>query len=201
MKKLIVVAALGVAAITVRADENMTATPASSESWFQASLTPDIAIHPKTTEINGFAINVWGENPQHSFNLGIVNGSTGDSAGFSLGIVNYDDSYNGFQAGVVNYSKQNFTGLEYGLVNIAEGEFNGWQDGWVNISKGTFVGLQSGYVNVSENFTGLQLGLVNYSQHLHGVQVGLANIAMNNGWFDDMPDKFAKGFVIVNWSF
>ena len=69
------------------------------------------------------------------------------------------------------------------------------------ISKGRFTGFQNGVVNVSEEFHGLQLGLVNYSQNLHGVQIGLANIAINNGWFDDFPDKLATGFPIVNWSF
>jgi len=192
MKKLLIVSAFIVGAASVRAGDS---------SIFQASLTPDIAIHSRTTEINGVAINIWGENPQHGFNLGIVNGSTGDSAGFSLGIVNYDESYMGLQAGIVNVSSRNYIGVQKGIVNISRGEFKGWQDGYVNVSRGTFIGFQSGYVNVSENVRGLQLGLVNYAQNLHGVQVGIANIAMNNGWFDRFPDDLAKGFPIVNWSF
>jgi len=177
MKKLLIISAVVVCAAAVRADE----------SAFQASLTPDIAVHPKTTQINGFAINVWGENPQHSFNLGFVNGSTGDSKGFSVGLVNYSESY---------------TGVQWGIVNYSNGDFKGWQDGWVNISKGTFTGFQHGTVNVADKFSGFQLGWVNYSKNLSGgLQIGLANIALNNGWFDDMPDKFAKGFPIVNWSF
>ena len=164
MKKLFIVSALVVSAIALRADE--------TSSAFQASLTPNIAVHPKTTEIRGFAINIWGENPQHAFNFGIVNGSTGQSSGFSWAFVNYDDSYTGVQWGMVNYSKENF---------------KGWQSGMVNYSKG--------------NVRGFQNGIVNYAENLHGVQMGLINIAANNDWFKGMPDKFAKGFPLFNWSF
>ena len=114
---------------------------------FQASLTPDIAIHPRTTEIDGLSLNIWGENPQHSLNLGFVNGSTGDSSGFSWGLVNYADTYTGVAWAWINYSKVKFTG---------------WQDGLLNVSQGNFIGLQSGWINVAEEFHGLQLGLVNY---------------------------------------
>lgn len=185
MKKLFIVSALVIGAMVARADENMNPAPAES-SGFQASLTPNIAIHPQTTVIRGFSINIWGKNPQHGFDLGVVNGSTGESGGFSAAVVNYSDSYSGVQWGVVNYST---------------GNFNGWQEGWVNISKGTFTGWQDGPVNISHDFHGLQSGFVNYTEHLHGIQLGLVNIALNNGWFDQMPDKFARGFPFFNWSF
>ncbi|HXE41405.1 MAG TPA: hypothetical protein VN516_00165, partial [Candidatus Baltobacteraceae bacterium] len=70
MKKLLILSAFVVVAVGVHADQSMS----SGSSAFQASLTPEIAIHSKDTEIRGFAINVWGENPQHAFNLGFVNG-------------------------------------------------------------------------------------------------------------------------------
>lgn len=168
MKKLLIVSAIVIGAVAVRADQTMS----SGSSAFQASLTPNIAVHSSTTEIRGFAINIWGENPQHAFNLGIVNGSTGDSSGFSWAMYNYDDSYTGVQWGIVNFSKENF---------------KGWQSGMVNYSKGDVRGLQN--------------GIVNYAEHLHGVQLGLINIAENNDWFKGMPDKFAKGFPFFNWSF
>lgn len=177
MKKIFIIAALVAGAVGVRADE----------SAFQASLTPDIAIDPRTTEIDGVSLNIWGENPQKSFTLGFVNGSTGDSEGFSVGLVNYDESYTGVHWGIVNYSSQKFVG---------------WQDGAVNVSQGYFKGFQHGYVNVAEEFHGFQLGWVNYADNLdNGVQIGLINIAVNNPWFTDFPDKLAKGFPIVNWSF
>jgi len=153
---------------------------------FQASLTPDVAIYNTTTEIDGFAINVWGQNPQHSLNLGIVNGSSGTSSGFAWGLVNYDETY---------------TGVAWGAINISYDSFTGWQDGLVNISQGTFTGLQSGWVNISAKFKGLQFGVVNYADTLNGVQIGLLNVDRDNPWFTQLPDKFATGFPILNWSF
>lgn len=153
----------------------------------QLSLTPDIALQSRTTTIHGLSLNIWGENQQKSLTLGIVNGSTGDSGGLSWGLVNYADSY---------------TGVAWGLVNVSQNSFVGWQHGWFNISRGTFSGFQSGWIlNFAGEFHGLQLGLVNYAENLHGVQLGFANIATNNPWFDEFPNKLAKGFPILNWSF
>ena len=153
----------------------------------QLSLMPDIAVQSRTTTINGLSLNIWGENPQHGLTLGIVNGSTGDSAGFTWGVVNYADSY---------------TGLSWGFVNVSTTSFVGWQHGWINVSQGTFVGFQSGWIcNFAEEFHGLQLGFVNYAANLRGVQLGFVNIAANNPWFNEFPDKLATGFPILNWSF
>lgn len=164
MKKLLVIAALVVSTAGLKA---------ADAPFFQASLTPDIAIYPKTTEISGIALDIWGENPQHSFNLGFVNGSTGDSSGFSWAFfVNYADSYTGVQWSMVNISRTSFVGWQAAMFNYSEGKFNG-----------------------------LQMGIVNYAENLHGVQIGFANIARNNGWFDEFPDQLATGFPFVNWSF
>ena len=161
-------------------------TSLHAEEVFQASLTPDIAIHSRTTEIHGLALSIWGENPQHALALGFVNGSTGDSGGLSWSLVNYADSY---------------TGVAWGIVNVSQNEFIGWQCGFFNVSQGTYVGFQSGGINVAKDYTGLQLGFVNYSENLHGVQLGFINVAMNNPWFTEFPNKLATGFPIVNWSF
>lgn len=153
----------------------------------QFSLTPDIALKSRTTTINGLSLSIWGENPQHSLTLGLVNGSTGDSGGFTWGLINYADSY---------------TGVSWGFVNVSTTSFAGWQHGWINVSQGTFAGFQSGWIfNYAEDFHGLQLGFVNYAENLHGVQLGFANIVRNNSWFDEFPDKLATGFPILNWSF
>ena len=176
MKKLILISALAIAVSRLTADE----------AAFQASLTPDIAIQPRSTQINGFAINIWGENQQHSLNLGFVNGSLGDSAGFTFGLVNYAESYTGIQWGFANYSGRNFVGLQIGDLNV---------------SQGSFQGVQYGYVNYAEEFQGLQLGAVNYAKNLRGIQLGLINVAMNNPWFKEFPDKLATGFPFFNWSF
>ena len=178
MKKTFVIAALAISVIGLQAEDSHP---------FQASLTPEIAIYPKTAEIRGLSLSIWGENPQQGVALGLVNGSSGDSAGFTLGLFNYAESYTGVAWGCVNYSKISFTGWQYGYVNISKGEFTGFQAGWI--------------FNYAQEFHGLQLGLVNYSENLHGVQIGLVNIAMNNTWFKEFPDKLATGFPIINWSF
>lgn len=157
-----------------------------ADAIFQASLVPDIAIHSRTTQINGFLLNIWGENPQSGVALGFVNGSIGDSSGISLGLLNYDESYSGFQWGFVNYSRRYFLGWQNGCVNWDDGYFKGWA--W-------------GFVNVANDAHGLQMGWFNYAEKLSGVQVGLINIINSNGWFDRLPDRLSKGFVFVNWSF
>ena len=162
MKKLILLCALMASVVAVKAEE----------SFFQASLTPEIAFKAKTERINGICLSIWGENPQSAFALGFVNGSSGDSKGFSLGFfVNYSETYTGVAWAFVNYSKVDFTG---------------WQ---------------AGFLNVAKAYHGLQTGFFNYAENLHGVQLGLINIAMNNPWFNEFPDKFATGFPFFNWSF
>lgn len=181
MKKILILTVLITSAAAVQAQDT------NDIHCFQASLTPEIAIYPRTTEIRGLSLNIWGENPQHGVSLGFVNGSSGDSGGFTWGLVNYSESY---------------TGVSWSIVDVSRISFTGWQSGWVNVAQGDFTGFQSGWlVNYAHECHGLQLGLVNYADKLDGVQVGLANIAMNNPWFSDFPDKLAPGFPIVNWSF
>jgi hypothetical protein len=180
MKKSLVLIAMVAMATQIKAADG-------GEQFLQLSLTPEIALHSKDTTIKGLSLNIWGENPQHGVALGFVHGSTGESSGFSWGLVNYTESY---------------TGVQWSFFNYSTGDFSGWQAAAVNYSGGTFVGFQSGWVNYAKDLKGLQMGFVNYAETLnHGVQIGFANIAMNNGWFDEFPDKLAKGFPFVNWSF
>lgn len=181
--KLVLISALLIPAAGLKADDSHP---------FQASLTPDFAIHPRTAEIRGLALSIWGENPQHGLALGFVNGSTGDSSGFTWGLFNYADAYTGVAWGLANYSKDSFLGWQGGLFFFPC---------VVNISKGTFTGFQEAVVNYAQDFHGFQLGLVNYAENLRGVQIGLVNVAINNPWFHEFPDKLATGFPIVNWSF
>lgn len=175
MKTRILTIASSLAALNVLAD-----TP------IQLSLTPDIALFPRDTTVNGLTLNIWGQNPQGALALGFVNGSTGNSAGLSIGLINYAQSYSGVQWGAINISTENFIG---------------WQHGWINVAQGTFSGFQLAFVNVAEDATGFQLGAVNYAQNLRGLQIGVINIAMNNAMFDRFPDQLATGFPILNWSF
>ena len=159
----------------------------AEDANFQLSLTPNIAIQPETTTIRAVSLGIWSQNPQSSLTLGIVNGSTDSSSGFSLAWgVNYAESY---------------TGVQWALVNYSTGDFKGWQAAVVNYSGESFIGLQSGGLNIAQDMEGVQFGFVNYTEKLHGLQVGLVNIAMDNPWFEEFPNKLAKGFPFVNWSF
>ena len=173
MKKLFLITTLAASAASLTANEAV----------FQASLTPDIAIYTRASQINGLSLGIWGENPQHALAISLVNGSTGDSQGVTLGIVNYADSYEGIAFGWLNSSRENFYG---------------WQNGVINFSHGTFTGLQMGALNVTQEMHGLQLGVFNFSENLRGVQLGFANVALNNPWFNEMPDRLATGFPFLN---
>jgi len=177
MKKLITIVALGFSIAALNAEE----------AGLQLSLTPDVALKSRDTTIRGLSLNIWGENPQRGVALGLINGSTGESGGFTWAFLgNYAESY---------------TGVAWGLVNYSTTTFVGWQGGAVNYAQGDFTGLQSGFVNVALNCSGLQLGAVNYAENLHGVQVGFLNVVKSNPWFSEFPDKLALAFPFVNWSF
>jgi hypothetical protein len=161
MKRIVALVALCAATFTATAEEK----------FLQLSLTPDVALESRDTVIKGISLSIWGENPQSAFAFGFVNGSTRESCGLSLGLVNYADSYSGVQLGIVNYAREEFVGLQWGGVNIAT------------------------------RASGLQLGFVNYAESLKGVQLGFINVVHDNPWFDQFPDKLAMIFPIVNWSF
>ena len=154
----------------------------------QLSLTPDIALYDRSETIEGLTLSIWGENPQSALALGFVNGSTGQSAGLSLGLIlNYADNYKGIQWAPINYTK---------------GDFLGWQGGLVNYTDGLMKGLQTGVANYAGRLTGLQLGLVNYAAAAKtGVQIGLVNLIPDNPWFTGLPDELAPGMVFINWRF
>ena len=156
---------------------------------FNLSLVPDVAIYDRTETIEGLTLSIWGENPQTSLALGIVNGTTGDSAGLSWGwLLNYADNYKGVQ---------------WALINYTTGDFLGWQDGFVNCTEGAMTGLQCGAVNYAGRLTGLQFGFLNYAEDADaGVQLGLINIIRENKvWFAELPDELAPGMIFVNWRF
>jgi hypothetical protein len=151
----------------------MAAGQAMASKPIQLSLTPDIAVHDKSTHIAGLTLSIWGDNPQTSLALGFFNGFSGMSKGAALGIfLNYADDYKGVQLGSVNYVE------------------------------GTMFGVQLGFVNYVESFKGVQLGLLNYADAVNeGLQIGLINLMPQNRWFSGFPDELAKGMILVNWRF
>ena len=64
---------------------------------FNASVTPDYSVYGRDVMIEGLTLSIWGESPQTSLAIGFVNGSIGQSAGLSLGLLNYAESYKGLQ--------------------------------------------------------------------------------------------------------
>jgi hypothetical protein len=161
-------------------------TLAAASKPIQVSLTPELSLYGPGERIEGLALSLWGENPQTALALGIVNGSTGDSAGFSLGLLlNYADHYKGVQWAPINY---------------VSGDFLGWQSGFVNYTGGTMTGLQNGVVNYAGRLTGLQFGLVNYAASAEtGLQIGLVNFMPQNRFLSGLPNELAPVMVFVNW--
>ena len=153
---------------------------------FQLSLTPGIAIVDRNERVAGLSLSIWGENPQSAAAYGIVNGSTGSSAGLSLAILfNYSDDYAGVQLAPVNYTHGDALGLQAGVVNYAGG---------------TMKGLQTGTFNYAGRLTGLQLGVINYAEHVDaGLQIGAINLIPKNQWFKGLPSELAPGMVFLNW--
>jgi len=166
----------------------LVASGAMASQPIQVSLTPDVALCKRTETIVGFSFGVWSENPQTALALGLVNGSTGNSAGLSW-------------AFILNYA-ENYTGIHWAPINYTHADFLGWQSGLVNYTGGSMKGLQTGVVNYAGRLTGLQIGWINYAETAEtGVQIGLINLIPENAWFTEMPKALAPGMVFVNWRF
>jgi hypothetical protein len=154
---------------------------------FNISITPDMAIYGRTTTIEGVTLSIWGENPQTSLALGIINGSVGDSAGLDWALIlNYADDYKGVQWAPINYTKHDSLG---------------WDGGFINYTGGLMTGLLTGAVNVSQKLRGVQFGFVNYVETTDaGVQIGFINIIRSNRqWFANLPTELAPVMIFVNW--
>ena len=176
--------ALAIRATGLRAEES---------HFFQASLTPDIAIYPKTTEINGLSLNIWGENPQQGVALGFVNGSTGDSAGFSWGLFNYSDPTPVFR-GVGQLSTK--PALSAGRAVLFSGP------AWSMSRKASSLVFSQPDCQLRQGISRPSAGLC----QLHGKSSRRANWAGQHRGSTIrgsmiFPDKLATGFPIVNWSF
>jgi hypothetical protein len=167
MKKFAIIVLSCVAATGVMAET----------AGFQLSLIPDVAIQERDTTIKGVSIGVWNENPGSQWQIGFVNGMTGESYGvqgpFFWTIFNYAEDFTGAQLGLVNYVSKELTGAQLGAVNVVKAVDGGFQLGFVN------------YTETAKNL----------------LQIGFVNIIEDNEWFSDFPSDLAKGFVIVNWTF
>jgi hypothetical protein len=179
MKKLLLCLAAVMASIGVMAETKP----------FNLSITPDMAIYDQNVMIKGVTLSIWGQNPQKSLALGIVNGSVGNSAGLDWAfILNYADNYDGVKWGLVNFTKQDALG---------------WDGGFVNYTEGLSTGLTTGAVNYTDRLKGLEFGFINYVDRTDaGFQIGIINIIRSNkSWFSDLPNSLAPVMIFVNWRF
>jgi len=193
MKKLIACLAAVLVSTIVMAETKLVSVPETRP--FNLSLTPDVSVYGRNATIEGMTLSIWGQNPQKSFALGLVNGTADHSVGFSLGILNYADYYKGLQLGLVNYTKEDSTGFLGGFFGFI---FSGF-----NYTGGTMRGLYTGVVNYAGRLKGLELGIVNYvDESDSGFQIGLLNIIHNNkSWFSNFPSELAPWMILVNWRF
>ncbi len=198
LKTLSVVALVGAAALTARAD-----------AFFQASLwAPNCQLVPATESVSGIRLEIYGENKNVSgFEIGLVNITSGDFTGFTglfPTIYNQVDGVTtGVQFGLVNVTKGEVTGWEGGLVNVHDSKVTGLQTAIVNWGgdgiKADFSGLQIGFVNAAKNVKGVQLGFINYAETLKGLQIGLWNQVNSRDWDEFKP--LPKVFPFINLGF
>ena len=93
----------------------ITSSAFAAHKVFQASLTPNVAILDKSERIEGLTLSFWGNNPQNALALGIINGTSGESGGLSIGLANYGNIYRGIQIGAINSNKE-IEGLQIGVI-------------------------------------------------------------------------------------
>jgi len=110
----------------------ITSTAFAGTKVFNLSAAPGLALHDRNQKIEGLTLSLWGENPQTSLAIGFVNGTAGNSAGVSFGLINYSDTYKGLQFGFLNSSKK-LKGVQFGAINIAKGKKTGFQVGFLNV--------------------------------------------------------------------
>ena len=177
------------------------AATAKAEAVFQFGFfAPDLQLVDSTEDVRGLRIDfVYGENRNVSgVDLGIVNSTTGDFAGFGWapGANLVEGDAVGVQwSWIYSHTEGEFTGWQSGIVARIGGLGScGLQSGWINLNETDFTGAQLGLFNKAETLKGLQLGFVNWAERLDGgLQIGLVNYAANSDIYKVLP--------IVNWQF
>ena len=123
----------------------------------------------------GAIANVVGDRSLDVQFAGIANVVHGDGAGFQSALVNYANSFVGFQLGAISWNSAASVGGQLGVVNVDQEEYVGFCGGLLNTT-GKFAGFQLGAINLAEEATGLQIGVVNAVNRMHGVQIGAINV-------------------------
>jgi hypothetical protein len=177
------------------------AVTAKADAVFQFGFfAPDLQLVDASEDVRGLRINfVYGENVNVSgVDLGIVNSTTGDFAGFGWapGANLVDGNAVGVQwTWIYAHTAGEFTGWQSGVIaRIGGSGSSGLQSGWINLAEADLTGVQFGLFNRAESLKGVQLGFVNWAERLDGgIQIGFVNYAKNSDLFPILP--------IVNWQF
>ena len=142
MKKVLICAAMAVAAISLRA---------GTEGYFMLSVFSPGELPAPTSSIYGGRVSVlYGEcHELYGIDLGVSGYVRERMAG-----AQFDLLWNGIGTDA--------SGLQVGLVNTVEGDFSGLQLGLVGVA-GQINGCQIGLVNVAAGLNGCQIGLLNFT--------------------------------------
>ena len=142
MKKILIVAAMAFAAVSLRAD---------ADGYFMLSVfSPGQLPEPSSKICGGRLSLIYGDcHELYGADFGMVGSVREYMAGAQLNLL-----WNGVGT--------DMAGLQLGLVNTVEGYFAGLELGLVNVSSDLY-GCQIGLVNVTDNLYGCQLGLLNFA--------------------------------------
>ena len=115
----------------------------------------------------------------HGGRLSLIYGECRELYGLDISVSGYvRERMYGAQFGLVLNYLEIGAGAQWGFANFVEHEFYGYQTGAWNHS-GAGYGHQLGVVNTAGYFSGFQLGLLNVADDLDGVQIGLVNVVRN----------------------
>ena len=123
---------------------------------------------------------------------GAFNVDLGEVWGLQIGVVDYCNSFHGWQIGGLNWNNTPSHGWQVGAANADQEEFTGFSLGGVVNFAPRMTGCQIGAVNVADSMTGVQIGFFNAVQRMRGLQIGAVNI---------ICDGMLPIMVIVNASF
>lgn len=201
MKKILFVAAVALAAVSIRAEADgyiMLSVcspgqlPAPSYTIHGGRLS---FIYGECRELYGLDISMSGyvRERMYGAQLGFILNYVDIGAGYQSGFANFvEHEFYGFQDGAWNHAADG-CGMQNGVVNTA-GYFAGYQDaGAINWADemdgfqaaglwnhaGIGYGMQLGFVNTAGYFAGFQWGVFNWANDLDGLQLGLVNVVAN----------------------
>ena len=154
MKKMLFVAAVALAAVSLRAE---------ADGYVMLSVCSPGELPGPSSVIHGGRLSlIYGECRElYGVDFSVTGYVRERMYGAQFGLIfNYVDIAAGYQMGLANYAEHEFYGLQLGA--------------WNHAAEG--YGMQFGIVNTAGYFVGLQVGLFNWADDLDGLQIGLVNV-------------------------